>query len=170
MTTSLTTQYSGQLSWDHSWDDDDTGRIIRDQNSLPRIHDLAYGTGKDQCDLKFYDRRLVLNGANDDLDLSGGLTDERGAVLTFVRIKLIYIRNLMPTVGYKLNVGGAANPFASWLGNASDIVSIGPDGELRLFDPSAAAYAVTAGTGDILRISAVGGDITYDVLLFGASA
>lgn len=169
MATSLTTQYSGQVSWDHSWDDDDTGRVIRDQNTLPRIHDLAYGTGKDQCDLKFYDRRTLLAGNNDDLDLAGGLTDERGQTLTFARIKLIYIRNLMSTVGYKLNVGGGANPFATWLGAAGDIVTIGPDGELRLFDPSAAAYAVTAGTGDILRITAVGGNITYDVLLLGAS-
>ena len=62
-----------------------------------------------------------------------------------------------------------ANGFVTWLNAAADKVKINPGGMFALYDPSAAAYAVTASTGDILRITETGSSnaVTYNIILIG---
>jgi hypothetical protein len=70
-------------------------------------------------------------------------------------------------------VGGAAsNQFINWVGNSSDIVVVKPGGILFLYTPTDPGYAVTAGTGDLLKIanSGAGTGVTFDIYIGGTSA
>ena len=67
-------------------------------------------------------------------------------------------------------VGGAAtNAFINWVGNATDIITVQPNGIFFLMNPTAGGYAVTAATGDILKIanSGAGTSVTYDIIIIG---
>lgn len=128
------------------------------------------GTGLDQMDLFFSDQRSVSSGTPDDLDLAGGLTDVYGATLTFVKIKLIFIYNTTLTAASILNIGGDANGLVNWVGAATHTVNVTPGGFLYVYAPSAAGYAVTGGTGDILQIACASGTSVYNVVIGGTSA
>jgi hypothetical protein len=134
-------------------------------------HVLSSGTGLDQGDLLWSDER-ILSATSENIDLAGGgLSDGLGSALAFVKVKGIYIRNMATTAGYNLLVGGAAtNAFINWVGDATDIVNVGPGGALLLYNPSAAGYAVTAATGDILKIDSGANAITYRIVIIGTSA
>ena len=132
---------------------------------------LTNGTAVNTADLFWSDQRSVATGTPDDLDLAGGLTDLYGNTLTFARIKGIYIHNTSTTAAEILSVGGDATAaFVNWVDNSSDVINVGPDGVMFLYTPSAAGYAVTATTGDILQVASDSGTITYNIVLIGASA
>lgn len=129
------------------------------------------GTGADQADLIFHDQRTLGASSSENIDLAGSLTDAYGATITFARIKALIIIAAAGNTN-DVQVGGAAsNAFVNWVANSSDIVNVRPDGILALISPSATAYAVTAGTGDILKIanSGAGTSVVFDLILIGAS-
>lgn len=169
MALALTLNYDLSLSWTYTNALDLS--TPEDRKRLNFLDSLASGTGLDQADRIFHDSRSISTGANDDLDLAGGLTDAFGTTLTFVKIKGIFIKNTATTAGEILNVGGGSAHFINWIGAAGDIVKIGPDGLFVLWNPSAAGYAVTATTADILRITNAGaGTIVYQIILVGTSS
>jgi hypothetical protein len=131
--------------------------------------DLPSGTGSGQADLIFHDKRTLGDGANENLDLAGSLVDSFGATLAFVKVKFILFYNLSAT--QTLTIGGAAsNQFINWVGSASDKINIPPGGFFALAAPLA-GFAVTAGTGDLLKVAnSAGAACDYDVLLIGTSA
>lgn len=133
---------------------------------------VANGTGADQMDLIFSDTREIAAGADDDLDLAGGLTDAFGAVLTFARVKFLYVSADADNGGLIQVGGAAANQFINWVANASDILNVPAEGAFAIFAPAATGYVVTAGTGDILRITnSDGGAVAnYSIVIGGASA
>ena len=131
---------------------------------------LASVTGSGQADVIFHDRRTISAGGSEALDLAGALTDQYGATVTFVKIKAMIFRNANTSGAGVLAVGGAAaNQFVNWVADSSDIVNIQATGILLLTAPLA-GFAVTAGTGDQLKVAASGADVTYDVVLIGTSA
>jgi len=135
---------------------------------------LTNGVGAGQADRIFHDQRTLSAGANEDLDLNGaGLTDAFGAALAFVRIKGLIVSAAAANPN-PITVGGAAsNGFVSWVGSATDKVSIRPGCSLALIAGAADAtgYTVTAATADLLRVTAgAGGNHIYDVVVWGASA
>lgn len=129
---------------------------------------LASGTGAGQVDLEFDDERSLADGANESLDLAGGLTDAFGNVLTFAKLKLLAIQNKSAT--QTLSVGGAAsNGFVTWVGDPTDIVKIGP-GAMALLICNPAGVAVTPSTGDLLKIAnSAGAACIYDIVIAGTS-
>ena len=130
---------------------------------------LATGTGANQADVLWHDTR-TLTATSEDLDLAGSLTDAFGDTVTFVKVKGILIHNKSTTATEILAVGGAAsNQLINWVANNSDIVNIGPDGVLLLWSP-VDGYAVTASTGDLLKIDSGSDTITYDIVIIGTSA
>lgn len=146
--------------------------------SVPMVKDyianLLSGTGAGQADKVFHDQRTLAAAANDDLDLNGpSLLDAFGGALAFVRIKGLIVAAAAANPN-PITVGGAAsNGFVSWVGSATDKVSVRPGAVLSLFagQADATGYPVTAATADLLRITAgAGGNHTYDVILVGASA
>ena len=153
--------------------------------SLSRNTSLADGTAADQADLVYFDDGELAAAADVDLDLAGTLSDVFGDTVTFARIKVIMVSNVSdeeqsPATDAILSVGGGTgqdgtNAFDTWItstaANGSERVFVRAGGTLLLFAPDATAYAVTAGTIDILNIlntdGADAGD--YSIALIGVS-
>ncbi len=159
------------LSWDYT-DTDGADREYTDRNAIginPLHAQLTNGTGDQQANIVIHERRTLTNGQSYSYDLAGGVVDFRGQLKTFARIKAILVVLLSTANDVQLEVGGGSNAFASWLGASGDTVRVGPKGLLFKWEPSAGAFAVTAGTGDILKITATG-TCEYDIAIIGADA
>lgn len=132
---------------------------------------LANGSLADQANNVFSDKRQIAASANDDIDLAGSLTNAVGSSFSFTKIKGIFVKADSANTN-NIHVGGAAsNEFNTWVGATGDIVVVRPGGLFALVSPDATAYAVTAGTGDILRLtnSAGGTVVNYDIVIVGVA-
>jgi len=131
--------------------------------------ELADGTGTGYGDLQFHDQRQLSDGGNEELDLAGSLTDQFGSTLTFAKIKLLVIENL--SASQTLTVGNASsNQFVGPFGAAAHTLGIGPN-SFAVLIANPAGYAVTAGTGDKLKIlNSAGSSCLYNIFIWGATA
>ncbi len=136
--------------------------------------DLADGTTAGQANRIFHDTRTLAASASEDLDLAGVLTDAFGAALTFARIKGLIVAAAAGNSNNVIVGGAASNQFVSWVGAGTHTVTVRPGAVLALMAGSADAtgYAVTAGTGDLLKIANSGGSttVTYDIVVVGCSS
>lgn len=133
---------------------------------------LTTGTGANQADLAFADTRTLAGSATENLDMAGVLTDAFGAALAFAEVVAILV---VAAAGNTNNVvvgGAGAAGFFPMFGDATDTLVIKPGGFALIAAPGAAAYAVTATTADILKVtnSAAGTAVTYDIVIIGRSA
>lgn len=128
------------------------------------------GTGADQADLLFTDTRTVGASTNDDIDLAGVLASAFGATITAAEMVGLLIVNKSTT--QTLTVGAGSNPWITWLIATGDGIKIPPRGVFALFSPDAAGLgAVTASTGDILRVAnGSGSSADYDIAVLARSA
>jgi hypothetical protein len=133
---------------------------------------LATGTAANQADKYWSDQRTIAASSNDDLDLAGSLTELITGTLTFVRVKGIIVYASTANTNNVIIGGSASNPLINWVTGTNPAVVVRPGGLFCLIAPDATGYAVTAGTGDILRLSnsGAGTTVTYDIHLIGASA
>lgn len=142
--------------------------------TVRRVVSLTSGTGAGQADRVFSDRRTLAASASEDLDLAGVLTDAFGQTITFARIKGLIISAATSNTNNVVVGNATSNGFVSWVGAAAHTVTVRPGGTLALIagQADATGYAVTAGTGDLLKVANSGGStsVTYDVVLIGASA
>ena len=138
---------------------------VTDEKTLDWNDSLTNGTGTDQGNMMWHDERTLAT-TSEDLDLAGSLVNAFGRTITFTKIKGLFVKNTSTTTGQNVLVGGAAaNQFVNWVSDASDEVVVGPNGCLALWSPMD-GYAVTAATGDILRIE-TDANITYRIVLVG---
>jgi len=170
----MATTLSGTLSIQSSvrFDSGSDVSTLVDILSAPYSATYADGTGANQANRIFRDRRTLAASTSEELDLAGGITDPYGTAITMARVKAIIIVSAAAN-GDVINVGGAAaNAFASWVGDATDKIVLRPGACFALAATEATGYAVTAGTGDLLKIeNADSGDsATYDIIIIGASA
>ena len=137
---------------------------------------LAYGTAAQQAKNWYLAKRTLGAGLNDDLDLSGGLTNEVGdASIAFLAIKFLLMQIDAADGVKKLKVGpGAAgapvaNAFVGpWKAVTDCFTTV--DNFNFLINQPWAGYPVTAGTADILRITNPGaGSLDYRVLVGGVT-
>jgi hypothetical protein len=141
--------------------------------ALSRSMSLGNGTGAGKADRVFSDRRTLAASANEDLDLAGVLLDAFGSAITFARIKGLIIAAAAGNTNNVVVGNSTSNAWATLLG-ATSTVTLRPGAFFAVgtgtADPT--GYAVTAGTGDLLRItnSGAGTSVTYDLHLIGASA
>lgn len=141
--------------------------VAKDDNKPTFNQTFADGTGLDQCNKFYRVFGATLVATTLDLDLSGSLVDALGQPVVMTKLKGIIIRNNDLVVGHDLKLGGgsAAVPF---MANTSDILTIGPGGMAIITNPSAAGWAVTATTGDIVRLDAGSNTISsFDYALIG---
>jgi hypothetical protein len=131
----------------------------------------ASGVAINTADLIFSDQRTITASSNEDLDLAGSLTDAYGATLTFARMKALFISAATGNTN-NVRVTRPASNGVPFLLAASDGIDVRPGGFLFIAAPDATAYAVTAGTGDLINVanSSSGTSVTYDVVIIGASA
>jgi hypothetical protein len=127
------------------------------------------GTGADQINQVFSDTRTLALSTSESLDLAGGLTNGLGAAVTFTKVKAIIVIAAAGN-GDNIEVGGAAsNALVNWVGDATDVVNVPPGGMFMITAPDATGFAVTASTGDLLKIANAdsAASATYTVILLG---
>lgn len=138
---------------------------------INKTYDVAFsnGTGANQANMVFTDQRTLSASGTEDLDLAGGLTDAFGNTITFTSIKGIFIYAATGNTNDVLVGGAASNQFIEWVSNASDVIVVKPGGFFGLCNPAANGYAVTASTGDLLKVanSSSGTSVTYDIIIVG---
>jgi hypothetical protein len=141
---------------------------------LARTYQMLYstGTGAGSADRIWHDQRTIAPSGTDDLDLAGVLTDVFGATVTFARVKALMVAAASGNTNNVIVGNAATNGFITWVGAATHTVTVRPGGFLALAASDATSYAVTAGTGDLLRIanSGAGTSVVYDIVVIGASA
>lgn len=132
---------------------------------------LADGTAASKADVIFSDQRTISASSNEDLDLSGSLTDAIGGSAVFAKVKCIYIKAADANTNDVQVKPAASNGFTGPFADASDRIDIAPGGSLLISAP-VSGWAVTAGTGDLLNVanSSSGTGVTYDIVVVGTSA
>ncbi|MFC8583294.1 hypothetical protein ACFUGD_01775 [Streptomyces sp. NPDC057217] len=141
---------------------------------LSRSVSLADGTGAGKADRVWTATRTLAASASEDLDLAGVLTDAFGATVSFAKIKALMVSAAPGNVNNVIVGGASSNGFITWVGGATHTVTVRPGGALALMagDADATGYAVTAATGDLLKIanSGSGTSVTYSIAIIGTSA
>lgn len=141
--------------------------------SVSRSVTLGSGTGAGKADRVFHDRRSVNASSSEDLDLAGVLVDAFGQTITFARIKGLIISAAVANANNVVIGAAASNPWATLLG-ATHTLTLRPGATVAVMAGAADAtgYAVTAATGDLLKVanSGAGTPVSYDILIIGASA
>lgn len=136
----------------------------------------ADGTGAGQADILFMDERTVASASNDDLDLAGVLTSAFGATITAAELVAVFVINARRSGAANttnLTIGGGSNPVVGFLGGTTPTIGpIRPGGFVMIGCGDAAGIgAVTAGTGDILRIAnSSGAAATYQIAILARTA
>lgn len=174
MATSLNVdlQLTGQASMLNALDHSSVATSIQiASTSFPAQQlSLSFGTGDNQANMMWSDKRTLANGADDDLDLAGGITDSFGSTITFTYVKNIIVAmdSVDGTNAVRIGPQGVTNAWQGpWggvaAGNYLTVLSrawIACDGYT--------GHAVTAGTGDILRIhNASGVSVDYHLWIIG---
>jgi hypothetical protein len=154
----------------------------KDDDLLSLLTTLTAGSGTNQINQMFLDRRTVSAASGTDvLDLAGGLYNSFGQVCTFSAIKLLLVKNRgtplgtdpqtwTVTDGQDLLVGGVAS--GAWRslfnGVASSVLRVPADGLLLLTAPTS-GFIVGAGSHDLLQVAFAGSGphIDYDIVLLG---
>jgi hypothetical protein len=145
---------------------------VESRLNFARSMSLAAGTGANQADRMWHDKRTIAASGTDDIDLAGSLLDVFGDALTFARIKGIAV---WADAGNTNNVvvgAAAATQFVGPFGAATHTAHARPGGLVAFAAPDATAWPVGAGASDLLRIanSGAGTPVIYDIVLIGASA
>lgn len=138
---------------------------------LKALLQFTDGTTANKFDIVFTDNRTVASASNDDIDLAGVLTTAFGSTITAAEIVGIIIKSAAANTT-TLSVGGGTNPWITmWLATG-DGIKVGPGGIFLNVAPDASGLgAVTAGTGDILRIAnGSGASASYDIAILARTA
>ena len=129
---------------------------------------VASGTGADQANLCWTSTRTLTTGANEDLDLSGSLTNLFGAAVFTVQ-KLIAISAAAANTT-SLTVSRPATNGVPFLVAAGDAFVLGAGDFSVLTRRSTAGVTVTAATGDLINVlNSSGASATYTVTVCGLS-
>jgi hypothetical protein len=137
--------------------------------NFAQYYAIANGTSANQANMVFSDTRTLTASSTESLDLSGSLTDAYGATIVFTKIVGIIVSASSANTNNVLVGGAASNAFINWVSDSTDKIVIRPGGTFALFSNDATGYAVTADTGDLLKIanSSSGTSVTYDIILIG---
>jgi hypothetical protein len=132
---------------------------------------LATGTGASQADLIYQSSRTLAASTAENLDLAGVLADSFGAVLTFVKVKAIYIKASSANTNNVVVGGHATAAFLGPFVDSTDKQTI-PPGGCVLWAAPVSGWTVTATTADLLKVenSAAGTSVAYDIAIVGTSA
>lgn len=134
---------------------------------------LASGTSADQADLAWSDTRTLAASATENIDVAGSLTGGLGAAVVMVELVAILVIAAAANTN-DVVVGNGTNPIVGGpFGVAgANTINVAPGGVFFFWNPKNPAVAITASTGDILKVanSAAGTGVTYDIVLIGRSA
>ena len=136
--------------------------------NLNLVTQFLDGTGINQANQAFTDKRNIAASGSDQLDLAGGLTDAFGNTIQFTSIKAIIVHAAAANTNDVVIEEPSSNGVGLF-GTAGDSISITPNGKFIWIDPTASGLPVTAGTGDLLDInnSAGGTGVDYTIVVIG---
>jgi hypothetical protein len=149
-----------------------SGRTVSESANSTYRKTLENGTAADQSDVLYAAQHTINAASNLDLDLNALADTVFGDAATraMVEVTGIHVVNLNTASGDDISMGAGSNPFITPFGASGDIIKIPANGALCLTNPKA-GWAVTAGTGDILRFANPGANaIVLDIVLGGRSA
>jgi hypothetical protein len=147
-------------------------------NALIEIaNSISDGTGANQADRLYVAERTVASNTNDDIDLTGSLSDALGTTITAAELAALLVYN-KPLDGSdnstNLTIGGGSNPMLGFLGGTTPTIGPIRPGCFMLLGGSANTGgfgAIAAGTGDILRVNnSAGAQAKYQIGVIARSA
>jgi hypothetical protein len=134
---------------------------------------FADGAAAGQANVVWQATRTIAASGTDDLDLAGSLTNALGSTV-FAKVKSLTV---VAATGNTNNVVVGGAPSNTWIGpfgDATDKLVVRPGGaqQIGVGEGDLNAYAVTAATGDILRVanSGAGTSVTYDIIVIGTAS
>lgn len=127
---------------------------------------FSNGTGANQGNMLWQDQRTT-DTTGEELDLAGGLTSAFGTTITFAAVKGVLIVASSANSGNVVVSRPASNGLVLFAAASDALAGLKPGGVFLFTDPSAAGLTVTAGTGDLLKVAASTGSITYDIWIWG---
>lgn len=133
---------------------------------------LTTGTGANQANMMWHDKRTVAASTDEDLDLAGTLVNGLGDVQTFARVKALLVSAAAAnTNNVNVTSDGTAGVPGLFLALGDGVV-VRPGGLFLWVAPDATGAVVTPTTGDLLTVanSGAGSTVTYDIVIIGASA
>lgn len=135
--------------------------------------ELGDGSGAGKADRQYSKTRTLAASATEDLDLAAVLTDIFGQTLTFARVKGLFVRAAKTNTNNVVVGAASANQWVTLL-NSTGTVTLRPGAWFGACCDviDATGWAVTAGTGDLLKVanSAGGTSVSYDIIVIGNSA
>lgn len=144
--------------------------------TVSQIISLQDGTTSGKADMLFTDVRTVSSASNDDIDLTGVLTDAFGTAFNAAELVALIVINA-PVSGTAnttdLTIGVGTNPFLGFLGGTTPTVGpLKPAATFMIAAGDAAGIGtVSAGSADILRIAnSSGASATYQIGILARSA
>lgn len=128
---------------------------------------LSNGTATGNASQVWHDQRTLTASATEDLDFAGGLTNAFGVTLTFVKIKLVFVKAAVGNTN-DVQVTRVATTGIPLFMADGDGIALGP-GEVFLYYSPTTGKTVTATTDDTLTFtnSAGGTSVVYDVVVVG---
>lgn len=146
-------------------------RTPEEVRNIEKALKLLDGTAINQATQFFSDRRTLTASSNETLDLNGtALKNVFGDNFSVTRVVAVIVIAAAANVNDVLVGPNSSNGFVTPFNAAADRIKVKPNGFMALVAPDATAYAVTAGTGDLLYVanSAGGSSVTYDVIIIGS--
>jgi hypothetical protein len=138
------------------------------RHPLEKSFNFADGTGLDQAS-KVWTRlaQSLAASASDSFDLSGALTDSLGNPAVFTKVKAIYVFAYAANTN-NVVIGNDTNHVPIF-GAVTHSFAILPGNIFLVTNRSVAGWTVTAGTGDIIKLtnSAAGTAVVYDIAILG---
>jgi len=133
--------------------------------------DVTSGTGANQADVLYSAARTLSTAATEDLDLAGALATLFGATITAAKVKAVIIESVAANTT-NLTIGNAtSNQFQGFFGAVTHTIVLKPGEAFAFLSPAAAGLAVTAGTGDLLKVAnAAGASATYNIIVVATTA
>ncbi len=107
------------------------------------------GVGADKIENVIVKAGTITASGTANIDLNAVLTDPGGDAVNFTKVKAFLIKNLSSS-GDGISVGGTFNDY---YGAGGDLVEVMPGGCFLLSNPTAAGYAVTAGSADMITLT-----------------
>jgi len=179
---SLQTTLNVSLGW--------TNTVASTLGALETIQDSATiraltqlwlnGTIINTANTIYHDRRTLAASASETIsmydmhiDAGSAQKDALGQTIANARIKLLFVQNRSTTAGEILRVfgNGASTGFTSIVAPNTSYIPVAAGGSILFIAPSAAGYAVTATTNELVKFLNTGAaSMDYDVLIIGSSA
>lgn len=147
--------------------------------ALNLLQNFNDGTTANKFDRFYMAERTVATGANDDIDLTGSLTDVFGNTISAVELVGLIVLNKPVDLSAaqnttNLTIGGGSNPVTGgFLGGTTPTIGpILPGGLFAMMNPGAAGMgAIAGGSADILRIAnSAGASAKYQLAAMMRSA